>query len=316
MKRKVIQIANSTQLISLPRDWALRFNIKKGDELEVTEMGAQVTVSTSKGINIKKREIDVTKLHETTIKKLLYGLYNVGYEEVKVKFDSLDAVDIIQNVLRDEMIGYEIIEQRENYIIVKSIAGGFETEFDNMLRRAFILLKTMSQGILEAMEKEDVMILKSIRQLEANNNKYIAFCFRILAKRGYSDYEKTIFMYGVLNELEKAADHLKYLCDLLASDKLNIKNISKEQIAFFKGVDDYLDFAYNLFYNFNFENADKLFTRRKDLIKKGLDIIYSTNFSSPKTKMHDICHMRITVYGINFIQAIADMTSRRLETIL
>ena len=30
MKRKVIQIANSTQLISLPRKWVLDHNIKKG----------------------------------------------------------------------------------------------------------------------------------------------------------------------------------------------------------------------------------------------------------------------------------------------
>ena len=30
MKRKVIQIAESTQLISLPRKWALRFDLKPG----------------------------------------------------------------------------------------------------------------------------------------------------------------------------------------------------------------------------------------------------------------------------------------------
>ena len=33
MKRKVIQIAESTQLISLPRRWAMKCNVKKGDEL-------------------------------------------------------------------------------------------------------------------------------------------------------------------------------------------------------------------------------------------------------------------------------------------
>ena len=37
MKRKVIQIADSTQLISLPRKWSLAHGIKKGDELEITD---------------------------------------------------------------------------------------------------------------------------------------------------------------------------------------------------------------------------------------------------------------------------------------
>ena len=45
MKRKVIQIADSTQLISLPRKWAQKFNIKKGDELEVEEHDNKIVVS-------------------------------------------------------------------------------------------------------------------------------------------------------------------------------------------------------------------------------------------------------------------------------
>ena len=46
MKRSVIQIANSTQLISLPRKWSLKFNIQKGDELEVEEEGNKLLSKT------------------------------------------------------------------------------------------------------------------------------------------------------------------------------------------------------------------------------------------------------------------------------
>ena len=49
MGRKVIQIADSTQLISLPRKWALQHGIKKGDELEVEEKGRKIVISTEKG---------------------------------------------------------------------------------------------------------------------------------------------------------------------------------------------------------------------------------------------------------------------------
>ena len=63
MKRKVIQIANSTQLISLPRKWSLQFGIKKGDELEVEEKGSQIIVSTEKGVKNKKIKITVCRLN-------------------------------------------------------------------------------------------------------------------------------------------------------------------------------------------------------------------------------------------------------------
>ena len=39
MRRKVIQIAGSTQLISLPRKWAIRQGIEKGEELNIDEQG-------------------------------------------------------------------------------------------------------------------------------------------------------------------------------------------------------------------------------------------------------------------------------------
>jgi len=42
MKRRVIQIADSTQLVSLSRKWAIQRGIKKGDELEVKEEGNRV----------------------------------------------------------------------------------------------------------------------------------------------------------------------------------------------------------------------------------------------------------------------------------
>ena len=47
MKRKVIQIAESTQLISLPRKWAIENNIRKGDELEIEIKPNSLVVTTT-----------------------------------------------------------------------------------------------------------------------------------------------------------------------------------------------------------------------------------------------------------------------------
>ena len=53
MKRKVIQIAESTQLVSLPRKWALKYGVKKGDEVDVLEEGNKIVVST--GVEDEKK---------------------------------------------------------------------------------------------------------------------------------------------------------------------------------------------------------------------------------------------------------------------
>ena len=58
IKRRVIQIANSTQLISLPRKWTQKYNIRKGDELEVEEDGDRILVHTETVPNTKEIEVD------------------------------------------------------------------------------------------------------------------------------------------------------------------------------------------------------------------------------------------------------------------
>ena len=62
MRRKVIQIADSTQLVSLPRKWAQNYGIKKGDELEVTEHGNRVMISVDKNPQTESIEIDLSNL--------------------------------------------------------------------------------------------------------------------------------------------------------------------------------------------------------------------------------------------------------------
>ena len=62
MRRKVLQIAESTQLISLPRKWTLKYNIQKGDELEVEENGNKIQISTEKVQEPGNIEVDITGL--------------------------------------------------------------------------------------------------------------------------------------------------------------------------------------------------------------------------------------------------------------
>ena len=67
IKRKVIQIANSTQLISLPRKWSQQYGINKGDEVNVDEQRSKIIISIEKAAELKSVEIDVTGLDRTTI---------------------------------------------------------------------------------------------------------------------------------------------------------------------------------------------------------------------------------------------------------
>ena len=97
MKRSVIQIANSTQLISLPRKWALKYGIKKGDELEVEEQGNKLYIGTEKTQESGNIEVDITGLDRDSFMFLIRILYIRGYNEIKLIFNNDKPVSEQEN---------------------------------------------------------------------------------------------------------------------------------------------------------------------------------------------------------------------------
>ena len=61
MKRKVIQLAGRTFVVSLPTSWAREWDVKKGEELELIEDGPRLILSTEKSRQSKKGLIDLSK---------------------------------------------------------------------------------------------------------------------------------------------------------------------------------------------------------------------------------------------------------------
>ena len=75
-------------MISLPRKWAQKYNIKKGDELEVEEKGSKIQISTEKVQEPGNIEVDITGLDRDSFMFLIRVLYIRGYDEVKLIFNS------------------------------------------------------------------------------------------------------------------------------------------------------------------------------------------------------------------------------------
>src|SRR3989338_465513 len=164
MKRKVIQIANSTQLVSLPRKWCEAYEVKKGDELEVQEEGSRVIISTDKGIDGQRIEINPPHLKNITERHVTTA-FRTGVDEVCVDFNYDENPELLQYIsktLDGQTIGYEIIAQEKNYFVIKDLSGTSATSFDTALRRSFLLLASMAKESLEAIKSKNVANLKDM----------------------------------------------------------------------------------------------------------------------------------------------------------
>ncbi len=274
MKRKVIQIADSTQLVSLPRAWAQEHNIRKGDELEVSTMGNKVLVSTDKETNTGSITVDITNLDRTSVFILIRALYKKGYDEINLlfkkqltKYYRLDEDMKFITVIHQEvnrLTGMAIVQERENFCQLKAISKIDDRELDGMLRRTFILLLNAASDIITAAKNNDALLLETIEEKHDTLTKFISYCLRILNKRTSED-NNTHFLYHTIATLDK-------ITDLLKNSGRELKGYNKkmrtESIRVLDKTYKSFEKFYELFYKYDPELVKTLNINKEEVINE------------------------------------------------
>lgn len=312
MKRKVIQIAGSTHLVSLPRHWLITFNVKKGDEVEVNEQNDAVVITTEKKHAPEQAELDISNL-KPMILRCFVALYKRGVDEIRITFDNVDLMEDIQRAIGKEAVGFEIIDQGRNYCIVKHVSGELE-DFDQILRRTFLLLLSMANESLQAVQKRDYAVLNNIAFLEEANNRFTTSCRRYLNRKGYRDMKKLGPLYYIIEDLENMADEYKYLCNYLYNKKDENPTIQKEAIDVFEKTNTMLRLLYEVFYKFDKEKLVAIGNLRRDTVKRAQDIIEMEKHPESRMITHNL--LVITQKLFNMIGPYLVMTIAEKEAIL
>lgn len=268
IKRRIVQHGNTSLTISLPIKWVKRFNIKKGDEIDVEEQNNAIVISTGNSYKIEEKNINTKELDTQTLKWLLSALYKKGNDEVKINFNDPEHMQIILDRV-NQLMGYTIIEQSQKNCLIKNISEAREGEFDSTLKRAFLLTISMTEGIYEVFkEGKDYNNLQSLINIEETNNQLTGFCHRIINKKGYKEFEKTAFVYVVVWLLESIADEYRDICKLfLQPDNRDIR-LSNESLELFKDVNDLVRLFYNVFYDYSYDKIVEISLKRKDIRKR------------------------------------------------
>ena len=277
-QRKLIQHGKSSLTMALPLKWLKERNLKKGDSLFVDKEGNKLILSTDGALKIGKISIDVTELDRTSIILYIQSLYRFGYNEVEVNFNRLTTthyrkkedthISSVIHLIVNRLIGFEIVEQFDNKILIKYVTKESEEDFKVILRRIFLLLKETSISLLDGIKKDDVNLIKTIEEKHDNINKFVNYSLRLLNKYGYPDVKKTSFYYQIIASIDKIVDVLKYN----ARDILNYKKkFCNETIDIWKHVNNSIVKYYELFYNFNYKTV-ALLSNNRDFVKNQIKI--------------------------------------------
>lgn len=255
MKRKVVKHGPATFMISLPSKWVKRYNIKKGEELNVEENDNFVVIATDHGINLEKVEVDVTGLDRSSLMFLIRSLYKIGYDEIDLKFKEqiikhyrTSSERTVLSVVHEEisrLSGIEIMQQKEDFCVLKTITEMSPQDLDVAIRRSFLLLLDMSEDLLKAADKRDEALLSTLEEKHNTITKFLSLCMRIINKKGCGDKRKTVINYTILTLMDKTLDLLKNTGRLLLSLKPMISaEVLTIMVTIHKSLREFYKFYY------------------------------------------------------------------------
>ncbi len=207
MRRKIVKHGNTSLTVSLPIDWVNKFNLKKGDEIEISEDEDRLVLSTERKMMHEKSEKDLSDLKDHEILSIITALYRQGYDEIDLTYNNPKQTNYIQDAVNN-LLGLAIVEQTKKRCKIKDFSELKDDEFDTIMRRIFLLLIGMSEDLQEALKKKDKEGLSEMYNHDTNINKFCNLCIRILNKRGYKDHKKIKLLFHLIIELENIGDEL------------------------------------------------------------------------------------------------------------
>src|SRR5659263_28537 len=266
--RKVYVSGGSTYVISLPKKWVKKINLKPGDSLVVTEHGSSLQIAT--GVIEKESRTKEIKISNVTsseaLERILIAFYLVGYDTIKIKLDREDHLayrEIIRNIM-GYLIGVEIVEDTSEAMTLEIMLDYKRMSTMWILQRMFTIDRSMLLDLGKALKNKDIGLAKDVIAREKEIDRLYFLVVRqlksaveyqqIAEKLGIESQKYCLGYRIVVKVLERIADH--------------IENIAKSYIRLFDNkketqLDEFIDLTNNVVATFE-KSVQALFTRNDE----------------------------------------------------
>ncbi len=250
MKRKIIKLGQATYVLSLPSSWIRKFELDKGDYLDVQEKGNMIVASTQEQKERRKAVVNMPPKKDF-LQRLVCNPYRIGYDEIRFNFNDPNVFPAIQECSK-KLMGFEIVEQAKNYCIMRNVASNLENEMDNIFKRIFFILASLLDELVMASKQSDFTQLAKIKHMEAAVDRLKLFCERIINTKSNTDYHDS-FSLITLEALEQIGDLIRNI----SIEMLNLKKASSIVQASLIGAKDLYDRFFRSYYKSNLSDLVK-----------------------------------------------------------
>lgn len=149
--RKLISFGKGSYIISMPKSWIEKNNLKKGDLISVEDDGFELVISASqqeKKQDLKEASIDAKEKSLDMLKAEIVSSYLNGYDTINISFEAGSRdMPRVKEIIRN-LSGLEIMEQTSARITAKNLINVNEISINNIVRRMDIITRAMMEDVI------------------------------------------------------------------------------------------------------------------------------------------------------------------------
>jgi phosphate uptake regulator len=229
--RRLVKAGQASHTISLPKEWLDRHKLKKGDLVYLYEKGdKELTITPeSKADEVvpqKEITIPIDGKELSTIQREITSAYINNYNTIILNGQSITKqTKDIRKMLHD-FVALEVADQTASSIIAKDLLNLKEISIDKTIRRMDMLVRSMIQDSIAALDNAELAQSVQVRDYEVNRAYFLLMRLlkSSLANKQIADFfqlsnEKVLSYYYLTINLENFADCAKHLSEYLAKEK-------------------------------------------------------------------------------------------------
>ncbi|MBW3019165.1 phosphate uptake regulator PhoU [Candidatus Woesearchaeota archaeon] len=276
--RRLVKAGQASHTISLPKEWLDKNSLKKGDLVYLSEKSDKELLITPESKEEQPQEqkeitIQIDGKELSTVQREITSAYLNNYNTIRLMGDSItQKTKDIRKMLHD-FVALEVAEQSTKSITAKDLLNLKEISIEKTIRRMDMLVRSMIQDSVEAIDKPELAQSVVVRDYEVNrayfllirllksslNNKATAEHFQL-------SNDTVLKYYNLTLNLENFADAAKQLSENGVKQKKD-----KSKTVFKKVEKCYLD-AMKAYFTEDKKLADAVALQRAGLMDEASEL--------------------------------------------
>ena len=256
MKRRLIKQGADALTVTVPKEWTKLHHLASGDEIEVKVEGAMLLIQAQPSSQKTKTKVYLSKNNKNLHRLLLAQAYRSGFAEIEVRYDHASQLHSIYALI-EELLGMEIVQQKEKTLILQSVAIPDYQQYDTLLRRMFHIIETGFSYLLTDAQSGE-RDLPKMDALQKNLLRNSNFCIRVLYNYPFENKNKVFAEQVMIKITDYVMSELRQVYSFLP------KKVSNKSMKYLTDCQEFFFSITEAIFKNNQEALTKLQTQKQD----------------------------------------------------